>query len=85
MDLVTRRRHAVFVAEHRWGLAFGVAIAVTFVVLPLRPTDAGLAYDVIPLAALGAVWLLAGLGLGAFARYWVQPRATELPSARISR
>lgn len=85
MDLATRRRHAAFVTEHRWGFAFGVAIAATFVALPLRPRGAALAYDVIPLAALGAVWLLAGLGLGALARSWMQPRAHELPTARVTR
>ena len=80
-----RARRVAFVREHRWGLAFAAAIAVTFVLLPVRPVGASLAYDLIPAAALGAVWLAAGVVLGALATAWARPRGEQLPSAQIGR
>lgn len=80
-----RARRVAFVREHRWGLAFGAAIAVTFLTLPVRPVGASLAYDLIPAAALGVVWLAAGVVLGALATMWARPRADELPAARARR
>lgn len=80
-----RARRVDFVREHRWGLAFGIAIAITFLTLPMRPRDAGFAYDLLPLAALGLVWIIAGVALGALATFWARPRADELPVARSRR
>lgn len=71
--------------EHRWGLAFAIAIGLTFLTLPARPRGASLAYDLIPAAALGAVWLAAGVVLGALTTLWSRPRADGLPAARARR
>ena len=80
-----RARRVAFVREHRWGLAFAIAIGLTFLTLPVRPRGASLAYDLVPAAALGVVWLAAGVVLGALATRWARPRADELPSARARR
>lgn len=86
MDNERLRRRADFLAQYRWGLAFGIAIAVTFLTLPLRPPHAALAYDLIPAAALGIAWILAGVGLGLVGRYWsARATAPTLPVARATR
>lgn len=80
------RRRAEFVAQYRWGIAFGIAIAITFMTLPMRPRDAPLAYDLLPALALGAVWLAAGLILGKLGRRWARlASACDLPIARVER
>ncbi|MEZ4400972.1 MAG: hypothetical protein R3B06_13180 [Kofleriaceae bacterium] len=78
-----RRARAAFVLEYRWALAFGVALAVTFALVPRRPPGASLAWDAVPAVALGAVWVAVGLGLGALARRWA--RADRLAVARVAR
>jgi|JI9StandDraft_2_1071091.scaffolds.fasta_scaffold226840_1 hypothetical protein len=80
-----RADRIAFVREHRWGLAFAAAIGLTFLTLPMRPAGAGLAYDLIPAAALGAVWLAAGVMLGALTTVWSRPRTAALPTARTRR
>lgn len=86
MSAEALRRRAAFLAEYRWGLAFGIAIALSALTVGLRGRDAPLIYDVIPVVALGAVWLAAGLGLGAVGRRW-ERRASDaaLPVARVER
>jgi len=85
MSAEVMRRRAEFIAEHRWGLAFFVATMATFVVLPLRPPDASLAYDLLPALALGAVWIGAGVVLRLVARHWLaRASADHLPVARIA-
>ncbi|MBK9031405.1 MAG: hypothetical protein IPL61_08715 [Myxococcales bacterium] len=86
MTIDERRRRAGFLEQYRWALAFAIAIATTFVALPPRPLSAGLAYDLIPAGALGAVWLATGLALGIVARRWARVAEDEaLPTARTLR
>ena len=80
------RRRAAFVIEHRWGLAFGVAVALTFGLRPLRPDHAPLVYDLVPLVGLAAAWVAAGLALGALGRHWAaRASSAVLPVARTER
>lgn len=80
------RRRAAFVIEYRWGLAFAVAIAMTFGLVPLRPPHAPLVYDLIPLVGLLAAWVGAGLVLGVLGRHWAaRASSAVLPVARTER
>lgn len=81
MEPDVRARRAACLRDHRWGLAFGMAVAATFATLPLRAPDEGVAADLLRFGALGAVWLAAGFALGAVASLWGRPREV-LPVAR---